>query len=524
MFDERYAKIAMKFFEKWKAKVLSVTAKVVQPTREFPLIDHIVIGYVGLLFLTQLLFQISPVVTFLTKTPFYSMQTYLGVLGGVLIVVDLFTTKRIWQGKYSYLLYGILVIAALASVRMISYGTKENLFKLCWATIQFVLIYSCAHRLEREKFKKFIQTVYFTLFAIWFVCCCISLYQYINQIGYMEVVNPLGKDPSATRQGFYDNRLFGIFYTLNHAAFISLIFLVIGIFYIFKAKKIRIKILLGVLQLPVLFHLILANSRSAYIAFFACGILVSWLLFFSRFRNSGWCRQAVLPVLMTVVLLVTSVTCFQLIKTGLGKVPAIYAQWMEEFRAEPEPIPEPEPEPEPTPEPKPEPGEDILHRDNLDEDYSNGRFRIWKDYLSLYKEIGLIGLSPGNYMGHVFDNHQDKYIVQCIKEDYPDKYSAGIVYHVHSGYMMVYVSTGLFGTLLLVLFMILCGIQLIKKIAFDKDRSFLFLGSLAIVIIGAISAVFDEGIFFQNNPHTTFFWFSLGIMMKEAANKPMLNK
>ncbi len=521
----------MKFFEKWKSKVLSVADKVVRPTREYPLIDYIVIGYVGLLLLTQLLFQISPVVTFLTETPFYSSQTYLGLLGGALIVVDLFTTKRIWQGKYSYLLYGILIFAALASVRMISYGTKENLFKLCWAAIQFVLIYSCAHRLEREKFKKFILVMYFILLAVWVICCCVSLYQYVNQIGYMEVVNPLAKDPSATRQGFYDNRLFGIFYTLNHAAFISLIFLVIGILYIFKVKKIAIKILLSLVLLPVLFHLILTNSRSAYISFLVCGILISWLMFFSRFRNSRW-RQAVLPVVITAVLLVTSVTGFQVIKTGLGKVPTIYAEWMEGLQAEPDPTPtptptptpEPDPEPTPTPTPEPEPDEDILHRDNLDDDYSNGRFQIWGDYLSMYKEIGLIGLSPGNYMGHVFDNHQDKYIVQCIKEDYPDKYSAGIVYHVHSGYMMVYVSTGLLGALSLVLFIILCAIQLIRKIALNKELSFLFLGSLAVVVIGAISAVFDEGLFFQNNPHTTFFWLSLGIMMKEAAKKPTFNK
>lgn len=483
------------------------------------MIDYIVIGYVGVLLLFQLFFQISPIVTFLTKTPLYSMQTYLGLLGGGLILLDLFTTKRIWQGKYSYLLYGILFAAALACVRTISYGTKENLFKLCWAAIQFVLIYSCAFRLEREKLNRFLQIVYFTLFGLWFVSCCVSLYQYVNQIGYMAVVNPLGKDLSATRQGFYDNRLFGIFYTLNHAAFISLMFLVTGIFYLLKTKKVWLKIVLGVLQLPVLFHLILANSRSACVAFLCCGIVVLWLMFFSLFRKRGW-QQAVLPMLITIVLVVTCITGFGLIKTGLGKAPALYMQWVEKNQPQPEPEPTPDSAPQTEPAPELNPDEDILHRENLEEDYSNGRLQIWRDYLSLYKDIGIIGLSPGNYMAHVFEHHQDKYIVQCIKENYPDKYESGIIYHVHSGYMMVYVSAGLIGILLLALFMLLCIIRLIKKIARNEKLSLLFLGTLAIVIIGAISAIFDEGLFFQNNPHTTIFWLSLGIVMKEATIKP----
>lgn len=508
--------MTIKKFEKWKSTASSFISKITTPKREYPLIDHLIVGYVGILLLFQLFFQISPIVTFLTKTPLYSAQTYLGLLGGGLILLDLFTTKRIWQGKYSYFLYGILIVAALSSVRMISYGTKENLFKLCWAAIQFVLIYSCVFRLEREKFKKFLQIVYLSLFAIWFVSCCVSLYQYINQIGYMAVINPLSKDPSATRQGFYDNRLFGIFYTLNHAAFISLMFLVIGIFYILKTKKIWLKIVLGFAQLPVFFHLILTNSRSAHIALFACGVLVLWLLFFSFFRKRGW-QQAVFPLLITIVLVFSSVVCFQLVKGGLEKVPALYLQWAE--KGQEEPAPEPEPESESAPAPTPLPEEDILHRENLEEDYSNGRLRIWSDYLSLYKEIGVIGLSPSNYMGHVFEHHQDKYIVQCIKEYYPDKYEAGIVYHVHSGYMMVFVSTGFLGLLLLALFMAFCIIQLVKKIVRNEKLPLLLLGSLAIVIIGAISAVFDEGIFFQNNPHTTLFWLCLGIMMKESAKK-----
>ena len=40
-------------------------------------------------------------------------------------------------------------------------------------------------------------------------------------------------------------------------------------------------------------------------------------------------------------------------------------------------------------------------------------------------------------------------IVEYIKTYFPEKYDAGIIYHVHNGYLMVYVSTGIIGIVLL---------------------------------------------------------------------------
>ena len=99
-----------------------------QGNKEYPVVDKIVLIYVATVLFFQILFQISPVVTLLSKTPLYNIQTYLGLTGGVLIVVDLFTTKKIWKRRYSMFLYVILLLAAVSSVRMMPYGIKENLF------------------------------------------------------------------------------------------------------------------------------------------------------------------------------------------------------------------------------------------------------------------------------------------------------------------------------------------------------------------------------------------------------------
>ena len=82
--------------------------------QDYGAVDLVVLIYCGLVLLMQIPLQISPCVTFLATTPLYSLQTYMGLLGGALIVVDFFTTKKIWQGKYSGFLYAILVLAAVA--------------------------------------------------------------------------------------------------------------------------------------------------------------------------------------------------------------------------------------------------------------------------------------------------------------------------------------------------------------------------------------------------------------------------
>ena len=523
--------------------------------KEYPVIDKIVVAYIGVVLFFQILLQISPVVTFLTTTPLYSIQTYLGLLGGFLIVLDCFTTKRIWQGKYCVLLLAILGLALLASVRTIAYGTKENLFKLCWMAIQFTLVYTCAFRLEREQLKKYVKYFFYLLLAIWFVACCVSLYQYVNQIGYTYVVNPLAQDASLNRQGFFDNRLFGIFYTLNHAAYISLFFMVIAVVCMVTEKRIWVKVCLGVAEFALLCYIILSGSRSAMISLVACGAVAAWFVSRNMLKVCG----ALKPVISFAVALGVAVACYlgyTGLKSGLTQVPYLTQLFVYNMQNDPQPTIDPanpsgvpgdpsdpsnpsvdptDPSADPTdpsgapidpsdptadpsaptnkPMEKPTYDEDILNREYLEDDVTNDRMEIWLDYIRLYKEIGVMGLSPGNYMQYIMENHADLYIVDYIKQNYPAKYESGIIYHVHSGYMMVYVSAGIAGILSLAVFVLLYLIRLIAIILKNKKVSSLFIGAFALVVSGALSAFFDEGLFFQNNVQTTIFWFALGLLM-----------
>lgn len=495
--------------------------------KQLPWLDGIVVAYVAMVLFFQTLFQISPVVTWFTKTPLYSIQTYLGLLGGVLLFLDFFTNKVIWKGKNCLLLYGILVLAGLASLRVMDYGLKENIFKLAWAAIQFSLVYSLAHRMDRDKLIRWGILLYSGLMVIWVAACCVSLYQYVRQIGYWEMVNPLAKDASYTRQGFFDNRLFGIFYTLNHAAYISLLFILFGSFHFRRTKRIGVKVFLCVAGVVMVSHILLSGSRSALVSMLAAICAISWMKLYSLDNWIGW-KKAVYPLGIVLVIGVAAAVILLGYKNSLAKVPYYYQQLTSQHAAQPTETEQTEAteETKATEEAEVNQGtetenviqtdDDLLSRDYLESDQSNGRLSIWKDYISIYKDVGLIGLSPGNYMSYVRENHPELYIVEYIRLYYPAKYQSGFIYHVHSGYMMVYVAAGLGGLMLLAAFMLLTLIQIIRKIIREKKLSSLLVCAFTTVLVVAISAAFDESIFFQNNPQTTTFWLMLGVLMKES--------
>lgn len=453
--------------------------------------------FVAAVLVTQMLLQISPVVTLLAQTPLYSIQTVLGILGGGLILWDVLTAGAERWNKYSGLLLGILLLAGAASLRTLPYGLRENLFKLCWASVQFLLVYTLPRRMPPVALRRWAHTVYALLLAVWLPACCVSLWQYAAQVGYLQVVNPLAADPSALRQGFYDHRLFGIFLTLNHAAYGSLLLLWLTLWRAVKESRPGKKALLLGAAVALLCHILLTGSRSAAVALLLCTVAAAWLLLRRHFRSGLWGESRALLLAFLVLLLALCLLWCG--KELLSAVPG----WYRAVAGAPADAPPPE--------------EDPLHREDLTEDPSNGRWAIWQDYLSLAPVIGPTGLSPGNYMAYIRENHPELHIVRAFRQQYPEKYGNGMIYHVHNGYLMVYVSAGLSGALLLAAFALLCIRRAIRRLLCPDGYTADFLCAALLTLTGAVSALFDEGLFFQNNPHTTVFWLALGILMADVS-------
>jgi O-antigen ligase len=120
-------------------------------------------------------------------------------------------------------------------------------------------------------------------------------------------------------------------------------------------------------------------------------------------------------------------------------------------------------------------------------------------------------------MKYVCENHPEKYIVEQIRLNYPEKYNAGVIYHVHNGYLMVFVSAGILGVALMLVFVALCLRRVVLYVFKNRQTSVAFVCAITVACSGAISAAFDKGVFFMNSVPTFLFWIALGIVMKESS-------
>lgn len=468
-----------------------------------PLLNQAILAYIALSLVTSALFLIAPVVTFLSQTPLRHMQAYLGILGAGLVCMDLFTNKVLWRGPYVAALYGICALAVVSSILTISYGIRDNLYQICWTGIEFALFYSCMFRTDRPKFQRYIRRVFLVLLVIWLIACCISLFQYVFQIGYRYVVQPLSDDKSLARQGFLENRLFGIFNPLSHAVYVSCMLLIGGMYYLIRSRQVWKRVLLVLANVVLFLHIVLSGSRGPQVVLIVCVFVTVFLLARNRITGSAL-RRFLASSISALLVTAICIPCFLGIKSGLAQIPRLTETLVdgnELFHVEelPEDV-------------------NILERQGLEDDFSNDRFKIWTDYLSLSPEIGQLGLSPGNYMPYIQENFPDLFIVEYVQENFPGKFESGTIYHVHNGYLMVLVSTGFFGLGLLLGYLVLATLRVGRYILRTRSLPKSFVFSLAIVLAGGISALFDKGLFFMNNTPTLLFWMAAGIVMVQSAD------
>ena len=499
----------MKTDFKKKAEVLFGNENTVN---KFPLLNKIITIYIGITLVFQISSLIAPVLTFLSYTPLYSFKTYLGLIGAGLIAVDLVTNKVLWRGAYCWLMYGIVAISAISSLLTFSYGISKNVFLLCWVVIEIALFYSLSHRLDKKELTRFVYIVYTIIGSIWLVACLISIAQFVAGIHYAYIVDTMSKDQTYSHQGFAKNRLYGIFNPINHAAYISLMLILIGVYLIIKTNRKPLRIFYGISCFFYLMHLILCVSRSALVALFLIIAVVTFLVARNKL-NFNKLKKVFISAVCSLLAVVIAFGCYTVIKKLSVKLPVLYRSIIHTTHLDSE-----NEEDDMFLEMEDFDEELMLDRD-LKNDTSNGRLGIWSSYISLYKNIGLFGFSPGNYMPYVKENFPNLYIVEYIKENYPAKYEADVIYHVHNGYLMVFVSAGFIGIILLLIYLVLCAVRVIKFIFYNEKVDAQFILLFSIVIAGCVAAFFDRGIFLSDNGQSFIFWIGAGALLKKISPK-----
>lgn len=405
-------------------------------------------------------------------------------VGGVLCVAELLLHARRYLKKEYYLLAFFVLACLFSSFLFRDYGISENLKTMMWTVLQLFLFTSVLPFGKEEDAGSVacgriaLKRLAYSLIAIHFVAVTISVGQFLLQSRYIV---PDYNGTYDRRQGFYDERLFGVFTDPNYAAAASLLAILAALALMHRREK---KLGLKITVVMNAVYIVLSGSRTAMVAMAV--VLPVWEYF--RWRNAriqdgkNWHLSGALRAAGICAASLLFFVCSGTVFTAVADVTVNIRPYVGLSPYEEE--------------------EKIsLERQDTGEDISNNRMAIWSGAVTLWKDYPVTGLSPKNMVSYARSCH-------------PDSYIAKTGYQAHNGYVALLVGSGLLGTLPIAVLFVLFMKELFFYLNRNRGKKIPegILLCLAVMMTIGISAVFLLEIFFTVTITVTsvLFWLCAG--------------
>ena len=481
-----------------------MTLKAINFKREdFPfLLDRLSFFYAIAVLIYQLAYTLVPVRQFLNMTGLTMISSLLAVTGIAIAGANLLFNRKVYKTKSVLLLIALIVVMGISTLLNFRYGFVQNVKTILWQTALLLVVFTCNIGNEENFFEKAFKWTYWILTAFYLPAVIVSLYQYYFNIHYITEV-----EMGTVRQGFTEGRLFGVFSSPHFAAISTVILIIASVYYFLKTKKIALRIFLAFFSLLNFIYTVLSGSRSALLALCATVLVVAFTVFYKSLFVKKKIKICVRFLVAVVLAFLVTIGTYVVFEATADLNVFILKQVNDGDTTE---IPD-----EITPE-----DEIIYEREDIEGgNISNNRFTIWREYIEVAVgdiKTSLFGASPGGYMIYTAENYPDKYIVTHIRENAPSMYERGIIYDTHNAYISAFVSTGVIGFGLLLIFLFICAAKAIKHIFSPNRVSLGFALSLSLVIFTLAVSFFDSDLFYKCTGTAVIFWLFCGLLIKQT--------
>ena len=410
------------------------------------------------------------------------------VLGIVIMTIDFFTFCIMLKTKYSIFLTLFYCACMLSVIINRNYEPIANIKVIAWMLIQTFVFAAVDRTLSREHHRRHFRYIAESVSFVWFSFSLCSIIMFFMH--YQETLPNTETMMGYLRVGFVEGRLFGVFTDPNYASTCVLFTMAMLLSNMFmKKESLPCKIYHIIVLLVDYLYVLLSRSRTSELCLI---IVVAVIAFFAAKRLSEKralptvAKLAVMVLSAVLVAFGTTVVC----NTVNSVADSVYIALKREegMPKEQEKILE----------------EEVKRPDTQKEDVTNNRLKIWSDYFEVFKQNPIFGTGPRNGLSYAQENMPDSYIVQQK-------------YQYHNGYIAILVGTGIVGSALIMLYIVLVSKKLLLylwKTSKEKNNNYLPVLMLSsILIIGATSAVPLHILFFNNSALDAIFWFVLGYVM-----------
>ncbi len=472
-------------------------------------INYLVVAYSLFIVFYQMLYLIVPFRQLIASLGLTWLSPLLAVVGFGVFVWDMLFNRIALKMKFCYPLIMLICVMGISSLLTVKYGITSNVKAIIWQIVQMLVLFPLCNRLSAVQWGKLLKKFYLVVSLVFIPAAVVSLYQYIFAIRYVAYV-----DGGKFRQGLYEGRLFGVFYSPHFYSLFMMILVAWSIYYIIKSKdKIVYKAFYAFAAFIYFLNAALSGTRSIIVGA-VCATFVVFLWFRKKIAtkiNSKTVFKNGISAFATVCVAICVVVSFSVVSSVMPNF--IYKGSSSHSNSD-NMMPDEEIFEE----------EVITQRDDTELSSSSGnRFTIWKDYLSVTSACPgslLFGNSPGNYMVYIRDNYPDNYIVKYITEEkYPVMYAQKLIYDTHNAYIGAFATTGIVGTSILFVFLALILFRAMRYIIKKESVSFDVYILFAIWIFILISSFFESDLFFKCTSISLIFWIVSGLLVKVTTNQ-----
>ncbi len=430
-----------------------------------------------------LLFVLISFNVFFARHWYIPYLSYVIVALGIAVGVMRLLHVRDYLNAGVFLLFSFVCSYVLGAVNSFDYGYIDNVKAVVWMSIQYFLVFAFDKNKDYSQERKILSIV-----LLVYSCCC-AIISLGMMVANWQLINPI-EDFGIMYGGFVDNRLWGCYVDPNYGAIISIVSVVISLYYLTGKKDIskRIKAALTINIILEYLYLCYADSRTGLLAVVA-SVVVVFTIWVSKLK--GFVKSIVLAIVLSTILVVGSYGIRNLTSAArveIAKITATRAGLSpEEIAME----------------------MDLARVGRIDEqigggtDVTNNRLAIWGNAIEIFKQHPIVGISYRNIREYAYDKIPDTY--------------AGFE-SMHNFFFDILVSQGIIGVAILFMLMGWVIWTLIKKYkALTDYREFAFMMAIIAAIFASMLTYSET--FYMNTGGAFIFWYVLGYLINFKEKK-----
>lgn len=421
------------------------------------------------------------------------------LLGGLLILWRLILAKRFLKTPELPWLLALLasnLFSVLTNLRFLDRdGIKSSIITLILWSFYFLLLFMQDPERSRDsiqrEFRIFaaIQLIYTTLLIL------ISLWMLIT--GYSMSYKDPGNHNYEVASGFFSGRLWGAFQDPNFGAALSCVSIVIAVYFIWYFRKKLLTVLLSVDIVLMVFYLALSDSRNGMVC---TGGIAGAALFFWLFRKYGKAEllKKAACLALVIVSMLGGICLPELVQKGYNAIILAQSDTTEET-----------------------PGSSLVIERPYDlvEDVSNRRLDIWKSGAEIALSRPLTGVSFAGMVPYAKEYMPDTYIVSNGIWDFNT---------LDNEILNIFAAQGFPGLILVLILAFTCLWRIITRIWKVEQHDFpvVYVCTIIVVVL-AVSALFQGTMFYQHTPNANIFWAFLGYLiylLPDHKKRPVLSR